>query len=354
MAVIKSTGYNIVIGKSALTSLSAFLVKKRYHRIFILCDENTLQHCLPILVTSCLHLKEADIIEVESGEASKSFEFSEHILQTLIENKADKNTLILNLGGGVISDLGGFNAAIYKRGIDFINVPTSLLAMTDASVGGKTGIDFAGVKNVVGTFAQPQAVFIYPEFLKSLPERHYKNGLAEIFKIALIADEKFWQALKKDKYTFDVLKLINTSVSLKNAIVQKDPFDKAIRKSLNFGHSIGHALESILLGSEFELLHGEAIVIGMVVESQIAFQKKLISKRIFTEISELLISVFQPVALPELDMQLFLHLLHNDKKNLTSGLQFSLPDKIGSCKINTPVTEAQVNKGLIHYKSLLA
>ncbi|HOZ88147.1 MAG TPA: 3-dehydroquinate synthase family protein, partial [Bacteroidia bacterium] len=196
MTLIKSGGYQITIGKKALNGLSAFLAKNRYSSFYILCDENTLQCCLPTLVISCKALAQAQVIEIESGESSKSMEFCAQVLQTLAENGADKKALLINLGGGVVSDLGGFSASVYKRGIHFINIPTTLLAMADASVGGKTGIDFAGVKNLVGTFAQPRAVFIYPDFLKTLPQRHVVNGFAEIYKIALVSDSKFWNELK--------------------------------------------------------------------------------------------------------------------------------------------------------------
>jgi len=351
MSVVKSTGYQIVIGNSALKALCDFLIKNEYQQTFILCDDHTIQHCLPILIATCLPLKEAAIIEVKHGESAKSLEFCAHILQTFIEHKADKNCLVVNLGGGVISDLGGFNASIYKRGIDYINIPTSLLAMADASIGGKTGIDFGGIKNVVGTFSKPKSVFIFPGFLKTLSARHYKNGLAEVFKIALVADKSLWNELKVNVPKIDPVKLIINSVTLKNKIVEKDPHDRGVRKILNFGHTIGHALESLFLGSVAELLHGEAIVIGMIVESHLALQKKTISKSVFKEISSVLFSVFAPPQLPQFSKKSLFDLMANDKKNLGSKCRFSLPDKIGSCKYDVEITEAQIKKALIFYVS---
>ncbi len=352
MAVIKSLGYTITIGKDALKAFSAFLKKEKYSSHIIICDENTIQFCLPALIMSCPLLKEAEIIELESGEASKSLEFSAHIWQTLIENKADKHSLVINLGGGVVSDLGGFCASTYKRGIDFVNIPTSLLAMADASVGGKTGIDFASVKNVIGTFAQPKAVFVDPVFLKTLPQRHFQNGLAEIFKIALISDKKFWEELKTLDLRKDPEKLISKSIALKNTIVLKDPFDKGIRKTLNFGHSIGHAIESLLLGSENELLHGEAIVIGMMIESHLAFQKKLITKKELDEILPALKNTFIPQQIHLLDQISVLELLKNDKKNSKNKLRFALIAKTGSCRFDIEVTEAQVKKAFAFYNTV--
>src|SRR6218665_2943244 len=159
MPVIKANGYAVHVGKQGFKAIAAFLGRHKYSSFFILCDENTLQHCLPLLVMQCPQLGEAQVIEIESGEASKSLEFCAQIWQTLLENQAGKSTLFINLGGGVVSDLGGFSASVYKREIDFIHIPTSLLAMADASVGGKTGIDFSGIKNSIGSFAQPRAVF---------------------------------------------------------------------------------------------------------------------------------------------------------------------------------------------------
>ncbi len=352
MPVIKSLGYNITIGKDALKKLSAFLKTAKYSTHIIICDENTIQYCLPTLIMACPALKEAEIIELESGEESKSLDFSAHIWQTLVENKADKNSVIINLGGGVVSDLGGFCASTYKRGIDFINIPTSLLAMADASVGGKTGIDFAGLKNCIGTFAQPKAVFINPDFLKTLPARHYNNGLAEIFKIALISDKKFWQELKNLRPDHKADNLVTKSIALKNKIVIKDPLDKGIRKILNFGHSIGHAIESLLLGSENELLHGEAIVIGMIIETHLAFQKKLIAKKELDEIILALKTNFGVQQIHLLDQISILELLKNDKKTSKNKFKFALVAKIGSCKFDVEVTETQIKRAFDFYNTI--
>jgi 3-dehydroquinate synthase len=352
MTLIKSGGYQITIGKKALNGLSAYLAKNRYSSLYILCDENTLQCCLPTLVISCKALAQAQVIEIESGESAKSMAFCAQVLQTLAENGADKKALLINLGGGVVSDLGGFSASVYKRGLHFINVPTSLLAMADASVGGKTGVDFAGIKNLVGAFAQPQAVFIYPEFLKTLPQRHVVNGLAEIYKIALVSDLKFWNELKNQTKKPDQETLIAKSVFLKNKIVAKDPFDKGLRKILNFGHTIGHALESLLLETESELLHGEAVVQGMIIESHLSFQKKLISKADLSEICSVLLYNFKPQRLPDLPVEKIIAMMRNDKKTKAGKFNFSLPVKIGACRFDVDVSEQQVKKAFLYYQSL--
>lgn len=349
MSIVKSNGYSIIIGGEIFRSISAFLKKNKYSSYFILCDENTLQHCLPKLITSCPLLSSAEIIELESGEASKSLEFSTHIWQTFIENKADKKSLLINLGGGVVSDIGGFTASVYKRGIDFINIPTSLLAMADASVGGKTAIDFNAVKNALGTFAQPKAVFIHPPFLLTLSERHFQNGIGEIYKVALISDKKFWNSLKEGCKTE---LLIKKSVELKNNIVLKDPFDKGVRNILNFGHTLGHAIESLFLGTEEELLHGEAILIGMIMESHISLQKKMLSKQEFTEIINGLSRRFNLKKIQELPFSAIVELIKNDKKTINTKLRFSLLSKIGLCKFNVEVTTNQIKKAIEYYTML--
>jgi len=352
MSHIRSSAYKVVVGKSALTALAGFIAKKKYTSHYIICDDNTLQFCLPTVVVSCPQLANAEVIEIENGEASKSIEIVAQILQTFIENKADKNSLIINLGGGVVSDLGGFVASIYKRGVDFVNVPTSLLAMADASIGGKTGIDFGGIKNSVGTFAQPKAVFIHPIFLNTLPQRQLKNGLAEIYKIALVSDKKFWDQLKNVRENTLIEKTLTRSLQLKNDIVLKDPFDRASRKVLNFGHTIGHAIESLYVDSAEALLHGEAVVIGMIVESHIAFQKKLLKKNELLEIIDVLFNKFKPKALVSALLPDTLERIRNDKKTANKSFNFSLPCKIGTCKYDISVRDSQIKNALLFYNRL--
>ena len=352
MPTIKAKGYSVVISNTALKTASAFLAKARYSGYFILCDENTLQECLPFLINSCPELARAQIIEIESGEASKAMTICEPIWQTLIENQADRRTLLINLGGGVVSDLGGFIASVYKRGIDFINIPTSLLAMADASVGGKTGIDFYGIKNVIGSFACPKAVFVNPGFLSTLPEKHYQNGLAEVFKIALVSNKVFWNELRYGKKKPE--ELVTKSIILKNNIVLRDPFDQGRRKMLNFGHTIGHAIEALTLGSAHELLHGEAVLAGMIMESHLAFQKKLIPKTVLVEVSTVLRSAFTLKNINGLAFDKILDQLGNDKKTIHHKIQFALITGIGTCRVDVTATAAQIKKAVSYYNQLPA
>ncbi len=355
MKAINSVGYKIYTGDSSFRDMKRFLKEGDHSNYYIICDENTMKDCLPVLISNCKELKDAEIFEIESGEMSKSLVLCSQIWQTLIDYNADKKALIINLGGGVISDLGGFIASVYKRGVDFINVPTSLLAMADAAVGGKTGIDFAGIKNSVGTITQPKAVFVFYDFLKTLPSRHVYNGLAEVYKIALISDKIFWNKLadtSKLKES-DRDSIINKSIELKNAIVKKDPFEKNLRKVLNFGHTIGHAVESVLMGTEIELLHGEAVVVGMIAEAYIARDKKLISKLEFEQIIGTLKSVFNPNPLPAKAFQAIVNTIYNDKKSSKDKLLFALVNGIGNNKIDVPVTETQIKKALEFYNAFV-
>ena len=350
MAILPSLGYNIHLGDKVFSSLTKQIKTSGYSSVFILCDENTLRHCLPVLISRCPILSSAEIVEVESGESSKSIQVAEGIWQTLIEQKADKKSAIINLGGGMVSDLGGFVASVYKRGIDFINLPTTLLAMADASVGGKTGLNFSGVKNSLGTFEQPKAVYVYPGFLSTLPRRQLLNGWVEIVKMALIADKSFWRKLKTTSFDTDVEWCIQKSLELKNKIVKRDPKDKAERKILNFGHSIGHAIEALLLDTPHELLHGEAVCIGMLLESNIAFQKKLLTKPELIEIENTLSQFFRPIAKLPLPQDEILLLLKQDKKNISAKFNFSLLSRIGQGNYDIDISEAQIKKALQSYQ----
>ncbi|MBL7902022.1 MAG: 3-dehydroquinate synthase [Bacteroidia bacterium] len=349
MANLKSNGYTVYFGNSALLSLNTFLLKMNYSRCFILCDENSLQHCLPHVVIACPQLGNADIIEVESGEINKSMETCTNIWEIFLEQKADKHTLLINLGGGVISDLGGFMASVFKRGIPYIHIPTSLLAMADACLGGKNGIDFMGIKNSLGTISKPEAVFVCPPFLNTLEEHQVLNGWVEVFKMALIADKKMWNALSDISQVGDPSAFIFRSLELKNAIVLKDPLDKAQRKVLNFGHSLGHAIEALVIDAGEEILHGSAVCSGMILESHIAMQKKLITVKEYTEIKTRLRNTFGPMKTIPFSKSQLLEKLGQDKKNKAGSFRFSLLKKIGACAYDVEVNEKQISKALEAY-----
>src|ERR1700744_132665 len=237
MDTLQSINYPIYFNDS-LTELVNFVKRGKYSRFFILTDENTAAHCLPLVKEKLGDIDNYDLIEINDGEESKDIDFCIGVWKMLIDFGADRQSLMINLGGGVVSDLGGFAASTFKRGIDFVHVPTTLLSQVDASVGGKTGIDFNNIKNIIGTFSQPKAVFINYEFLSSLPARQILSGTAEMLKHGLIMDAAYWNELKNSNLNDPSAELIYRSVEIKNQVVMEDPTEKGIRKALNFGHTI--------------------------------------------------------------------------------------------------------------------
>lgn len=351
MATIKSTSYSIYIGEKSLPTLVKFLTKNSYTNYFIICDEHTFEHCLPTLLFNVPQLHEAEIIELESGEDKKTLETCLQVWGALTDAGADKKSLLINLGGGVISDLGGFVASTFKRGIHFINIPTTLLSMVDASVGGKTGVDFEGIKNHIGTTSQPKGVFVNPEFLETLSERQIKNGFAEVIKIALIADKEFWKELKKLKSAkeFYSEKIITKAIELKNTIVKKDVYENDLRKCLNFGHNIGHALESALIEQKKDILHGEAVVAGMLMEADIAYNLKRINVKELKEISDYINFIYSKIKLSNSTKELLLKFILHDKKNEGEALCFSLPKNIGYFELYNGVKIELIKNALVNY-----
>jgi 3-dehydroquinate synthase len=351
MSVIKSTSYSVYIGDKSFDALNAFLKRSSYSNYFLICDEHTFEHCLPNLLFNCPALNEAEIIELESGEQNKNMETCMQVWGALTDAGADKKSLIVNLGGGVISDLGGFVASTFKRGIDFINIPTTLLSMVDASVGGKTGVDFEGIKNHIGTTYEPKGVYVNPVFLETLSERHIKNGYAEVIKIALIADLNFWNDIKQSSTSphFYSEELITHAIELKNAIVKKDLYEHDLRKSLNFGHSVGHAMESAFLKQNKDILHGEAIAFGIMIESMIAQQLKRITKKEMNEICGYIDAIYTKIKLTVETKKLLLEYIFHDKKNEDGNINFALPHSIGSYSLQRGITKEQIKEAIAMY-----
>jgi 3-dehydroquinate synthase len=321
--------------------LNSLISKWSPDRIAILVDENTKKACLPLLST--VH---SIIISIEHGEENKTLATCEHIWNELTENQFSRNSLLINLGGGVIGDMGGFVASTYKRGMRFVNVPTTLLSQVDASIGGKLGIDFGDFKNHIGLFKDPDHVIVNPEFLKTLPEKELKSGFAEVIKHCLIADSDQWDNL--NGLNFEELNwnsIIPQSISIKNDVVSKDPLENGLRKILNFGHTLGHAIESYFLHTPDKLLHGEAIAIGMILESHLSLQMGLISEEVFYKIKSYIQSIFSPAnKIPGLE-KLQPYLLQ-DKKNDSSGINFSLITGIGSCGYDQKVSTEMIEKAI--------
>jgi len=344
-----------VIFDDVFIRLNEFLSEKNYTKIFILVDSNTHEHCLPLFLGELETFQEIEIIEVPPGEESKSIEIVAQVWASLTELNVDRKSLFINLGGGMVTDMGGFIAATFKRGIDFVNVPTSLLAQVDASVGGKNGIDFAGLKNQIGTFAQPQMTLIFSEFLQTLPQRELISGLAEMMKHGLIHQKQHWNKLiQTQDFNLEILHdLTQESVKIKSEIVEKDPLESGLRKILNFGHTIAHAVESYYLETENPYLHGEAVAIGMLVESVLSFENEMISSVELDEIFYHISKIFSKELIDEAIIPDLIELMKHDKKNQNDKISFSLIDGIGNCKHDILLNENQISEGILLYNRKL-
>ncbi len=318
-------------------------------RFFILVDENTFEFCLNDLVSIVEPLQEAELFEIPSGESQKALSTAENLWTALQESEADRNAVIVNLGGGVISDLGGFVAATYKRGIRYINIPTTLLGMVDAAIGGKTAVDLNQHKNHVGAFYHPMVTCIYPSFLKTLSLRELKSGAAEMIKTALLSKKEFWEALRQMpiEKAAQNQKNIREAVVFKRQIVEQDFEEQNIRKILNFGHTIGHAIESYSLRSEMPLLHGEAVALGMLAELFISIEKLDFPKEEYKEIFDYITQNYTFPKYFSAEIDEILSFLKNDKKNFSGKINACLLRKIGVPAIDVEITEEEARKALI-------
>lgn len=339
--------------ESGLAPLNDILAEKKYSKVFVFADSTTAEVCLPVFRDFLPELDNFDIIETDPGEENKNIDFCIGIWKTLLDFEADRKCLMINLGGGVITDMGGFVASTYKRGIDFINVPTTLLSQVDASVGGKTGIDIDNVKNMVGTFSLPQAVFIENAFLQTLPQRELLSGFAEMIKHGLIADAAYYQQLKDSDYTKISPEAIYHSVNIKNDVVLADPFERGLRKILNYGHTIGHAVEGYaLVNDKKPLTHGEAIAIGMICEAHLSAKYCNLKQEELTEISNYILSLYPKYHIKSESFEDLMALMQSDKKNEDGFIMFSLLDQIGKCVFNCKVTKEDIFNSLIYYNNL--
>jgi 3-dehydroquinate synthase len=299
------------------------------HKVFIICDSNT-QICFKTLEEN-ITFKTSYKLQIDAGEENKNINQVLKIWEFLNANNANKNDWIINIGGGMICDLGGFAASTFKRGISFVNIPTSLLAMVDAAIGGKTGFNFHGLKNNIGTFYPAKMVVCDAIFLNTLPVKELKSGFAEVIKHALICDSKFWYSIKTISFKdYDFQEIIESSIVHKLKIVESDPKENGPRKKLNFGHTVGHALESHALQCKNPILHGYAVAQGMVIESYISYKLNYISKEKFKEIKEFIFSIYPPIHIENNKIETMVNFMINDKKNKDSKINFTLLNAIGS------------------------
>ena len=351
MTNLQLSDYQISVG-NFWAEFSEFLKQKNYTQILVLVDEHTEGACL---VRFRNHFPEKiHTIRIASGETHKTIATCQQIWQAMFAANADRRSVLICLGGGVIGDMGGFAASTFKRGIDFIGMPTTLLSQVDSSIGGKLGIDFAAVKNSIGVFANPKAVFISSEFLTTLSSREVRSGFAEIIKHALIADAAQWTELSQisDLTTVNWDKIIMPSLKIKQKVVEIDPFEHGLRKALNFGHTIGHAIESMALETKNPLTHGEAIAIGMICEAYLSKILRGLSENDFDEIAPFILKIYGKYDIQQFDFQELIALMRQDKKNDGNEINFTFLSKIGEAVVNCTATPQYILESLAFYQGL--
>jgi 3-dehydroquinate synthase len=325
-------------------------LNKTWTNIYILCDENTKVDCLPSLMEQVPFLEVANLLVLDPGEEYKTLEICDSLWTSLIDTGADRKSLVINLGGGVITDMGGFVASTFKRGIDFIHIPTTLLGQVDAAIGGKTGVNLEYSKNQVGTFAHPLFTFIDSQFLRTLPEREFMSGMGEVIKYGLIADKVLFDLLKdKQSLIANLETIIKSSTDIKNHYVTTDFKENGDRKKLNFGHTVGHAIESYYMG---EVLHGEAIGAGMICESFISYKQGKITEQELKEIKEMIFSFYDKIELEEKMLDPIMNEMKADKKNVNGKLNFTLLTGIGTCEIDHFIEDELAKYSLTYYFNL--
>jgi 3-dehydroquinate synthase len=352
MKTIQAVTYPVHFHDKSYQELSNLIAKNNYSTIFILVDENTFEHCYPVFIANLATDKRIEVIEIESGEINKNMETCIGVWNAITELGGDRKSVLITLGGGVITDLGGFVASCFKRGIDFVNIPTTLLSMVDASVGGKTGIDLGVLKNQIGLFANPEMVLVDTTYLTTLEERELKSGTAEIIKYGITYDVKLFNEIRNTK-NLDISNLIFRSVEIKNEVVLKDPKEKDLRKILNFGHTLGHAIESFYLESDDKenLTHGEAIAIGMVCECYMSSKLLGFPKEKLTEVKDTIVSIYNKTRLLKEDFTAIIDLLKHDKKNVNGQVNFVLLNDFEDFRLDCKVPEELINESMEFYNS---
>lgn len=340
--------YNVFVGKGILNKLSKLLNLKKYSSLFLIIDKGVEKYWSKKIEE--IFPGNFGKIILQSGEHSKNIKTVQKIWQTLLLNGCDRKTLVVNLGGGVIGDVGGFAAATYMRGVDFLHIPTTLTAQVDSSVGGKVGVNFAGIKNLIGTFDQPLAVVCDINLLSTLPKREFISGFAEIIKHGLIADKDYFNFVtsKKPEYfnNVELMTIVLNSIRIKSNIVNQDEKESGLRKILNFGHTIGHAIESLSQETDTPLLHGEAVSIGMVAEGRISQIIGLLSDEEYKILEQTIIQAGLPTEVVAIDADKVLEKIKSDKKNIKGRTRFTLLESIGKAVINKEVDESTIRKAL--------
>ena len=353
MNTIQAKDYQVVFQEAGYEKLAALINKNVYSTLYLLTDTNTNTNCTAHFLANLPVKNTIEIIEIAAGEEHKNINTSVSLWETFVALGTDRKSLLINLGGGVLTDIGGFVATTFMRGFDFVHVPTSLLAMVDASVGGKNGVDLGGLKNQIGTINNPKLVLIDTTFLNTLPAKEMRNGLAEMLKHGLIADADYFKKLTNlsDFTLADLDALIYRSIEIKNNIVLSDPFERGERKKLNFGHTLGHAIETQSFDTANPLSHGEAVIIGSIMALYLSTKVLEFDISLAKAIKTTLLKTYEKVNFDKNQITEIFTLLKHDKKNVNGQVNFVLLDKIGKASINHHLDNESLVEAFEFYKS---
>lgn len=338
--------------KEGIKKINNFISEYKPTQIVFLVDSNTHQYCFPQIMSEIeTGSSRTEVLEIEPGEENKNLHTCISLWEALTELKIDRKSLLINIGGGVLTDMGAFVGNCYKRGIKFINIPTTLLAMVDASIGGKTGVDLGNHKNQIGNFALPEMVVIEPDFINTLPKEQILSGFAEIIKHGLIADKEYWNEIIQiqELNSENLESLISTSIEIKKKVVSEDFTETSMRKILNFGHTVGHAVESFFLENKKPILHGEGVALGMIAESYISVKKGLLPLADHLVIKEYIHSLYPKILLKKEYFEKIFNYMQNDKKNVNNEIKFVLLKQIGEAVYNISVNQELIEEAFTNY-----
>ena len=357
MKIIRNQAYSIFIGEDIFEEIQLFFrhPENAGRSTIILVDENTHKHCLPAILNNVPEIRNATVIRIKSGEEYKTVKTCTELWEDLIKIRTDRKAILINLGGGVITDMGGFVASTFKRGLRFINIPTTLIGQVDASIGGKTGVNFHGLKNQIGAFADPEVVFIIPSLINTTEQKFILSGFAEMIKHALIKDSQYWVDIKRKPFNQinNWEEFIIRSVEIKNSVASNDPLEKSLRKRLNFGHTFGHAFETLaMLKKDRSLTHGNAVAMGILCETFLSYRTRGLSLDAMEEIMEYLLFNFHYFKIREEDRMRIHSILKHDKKNYDNKINFTLIPSIGNARIDQWCDEDLIEESLSFYCEL--
>jgi len=355
MQVIEESESRVYAADCLREDLSSLIQKYSQGKVFLLVDSGSYEYCYP-KVKGMAEIDEDNVIIIEQGDQNKNIEAISKVWEFLSTHGADRKSTLINLAGGMPCDLGGFAASTFKRGINFINIPTTLLSQVDASVGGKTGINFHGFKNEIGVFKHASAVLVDTSFIHTQDDENIASGFAEMIKHALIYSNEHWSVIKsfdiKDVDIDALKKLVIESIHIKEHFVKADPTEKNVRKSLNFGHTIGHAFESYAMKRNQPILHGYAVAYGMLAELYLGHKRCGFPMSIILELNELVENIYGKFEIDEDDYESLFYLMTHDKKNEKNQINFTLLEDVGQIKINETCTKEEIYEALTFYKEL--